>query len=85
MQHEVQLDDATQSGTCADDSTKLCFPNTGTLTAAGGASVGDGYYIDTLANLQCMPSFGQILDYVGGFPGPLLIQATFRVTPVYKP
>ena len=81
-------DATTQSGRCtnANNMTIKCFPDSGPMIATGFAEVHDGFYITQLANLICMPSFnvGTFLsgavDVIGGFPGPFLFQARFRVT-----
>ena len=45
----------------------------------GEASVGDGFYIAQLANLVCLPSFGNgLIDAFAGFPGPLRFEARFE-------
>jgi hypothetical protein len=75
-------DEATQSGTCEDDPTRSCFPDSGTITAIGVSEVRTGYYISQIANLLCMPAFSDgLVDQVGGFPGPFLFEARFRVAP----
>jgi hypothetical protein len=77
---------ATQSGKCSNDPKLSCFPDTDPMVATGLAEVHDGFYIAQLANLICMPSFNvgtpisAIVDQLGGFPGPFLFQARFRVT-----
>jgi hypothetical protein len=77
---------ATQSGRCTDDTTRPCYPDTGSMIATGLAEVHDGFYISQLANLICMPSFSTggglsaLVDIIGGFPGPFLFQSRFRVT-----
>jgi len=77
--------EATQRGTCSDTPTKSCYPDGAigqTLIATGEAVVGDGFYITQLADLTCLPSFGNpLLDAIGGFPGPFLFESRFRVTP----
>ena len=77
--------ETTQRGTCSNDATKTCFPDGvlgQSMVATGEASVGDGFYIAQLANLVCLPSFGNgLIDAFAGFPGPLRFEARFRVTP----
>jgi hypothetical protein len=83
-------DAATQHGTCSNDATKKCFPDTGTIIAHGSAEVrGDGVYNSQIANLTCLPTTGggagALIDASGGFPGPLLFQAKFTVQPRVSP
>jgi hypothetical protein len=77
--------EATQRGTCSDAPTKSCFPDGAigqALIATGEAAVRDGFLITQLANLTCLPSFGNAgIDQFGGFPGPVLFEARFRVEP----
>ncbi|HZJ66350.1 MAG TPA: hypothetical protein VFD36_22745 [Kofleriaceae bacterium] len=84
----------TQRGTCVttDSNNGLpCFPDTGTITATGGAAVNKEFLTSRLANLICMPSFnnGELIpafvDVVGGFPGPFLFEAQFRVEKRFGP
>lgn len=76
--------EATRSGTCSDAPEKSCFPDGvlgQSMIAAGEAAVGDGFLISQLANLTCLPSFGNPgIDMFGGFPGPVLFEARFLVT-----
>jgi hypothetical protein len=77
-------DDTTQVGTCSN-MPQHCYPDTGTIVATGTAEVKDGYYNSQIANFTCLPSvggsgLGKIIDSTGGFPGPLLFQARFKVT-----
>jgi hypothetical protein len=74
---------ATQRGTCSDAPTKSCFPDGPgqELIASGEAGVGDGFLVTQLANLTCLPSFGDPgIDSFTGFPGPVLFEARFLVT-----
>jgi hypothetical protein len=78
---------ATQRGHCKMEPTRSCYPDGGTIFAHGEAQVGDGFYVIQLANLVCMPAFsdgtslGNLYDAIGGFPGPFLYEARFRVDP----
>ncbi len=76
--------EAAQRGTCSNEATRSCFPDGAIgqeLIATGEASVGDGFFLTQLANLTCMPSLGNaLIDAIGGYPGPLLFEARFRVT-----
>ncbi len=75
-------DPAVQRGHCSNAATTPCFPDAGTIVATGAAEVHDGYYISQLANLICMPPFGDaLIDGVAGFPGPLFFQSRFRISP----
>ena len=74
-------DPATQRGTCDDATAAPCYPDSGQLIARGLAEVQDGYYISKIANLVCMPAFGGVPDTVGGYPGPFIYEAAFRITP----
>ncbi|MEJ7602322.1 MAG: hypothetical protein WKG01_30785 [Kofleriaceae bacterium] len=74
-------DPTTQRGTCNDATAAPCYPDTGKLIARGSAEVFDGYYISKIANLVCMPAFGGVPDQVGGYPGPFIYEAAFRITP----
>jgi hypothetical protein len=80
---------ATQRGTCRTNGLK-CFPDTGTIIATGGSEVQEGFLVSQLANLICMPSFntggvGALVDFAGGFPGPFLFEARFRVETRFGP
>jgi hypothetical protein len=74
----------TQRGTCMDTGAP-CFPDGGEIVATGGTEVHEDFLISQLANLICMPSFntgvgaGVLVDIIGGFPGPFLFEARFRV------
>ena len=74
-------DPATRRGRCTDVAAAACYPDSGQMTALGRAEVRDGYYISQIANLVCMPAFGGLPDSVGGFPGPFMYEAAFRITP----
>ena len=79
-------DAATQRGTCSNDATIPCYPDSDPMIARGSAEVHDGFYISELANLICMPAFSTgsgvsaLVDAIGGFPGPFLFRSRFRVT-----
>jgi hypothetical protein len=78
-------DPVTQTGTCAGSGTS-CYPDTGSIVARGESEVRDGFYVSEIANLLCMPAFGDSsVDPIGGFPGPLLFEARYRVTPRAAP
>ena len=76
--------ETTQTGTCSVETDRPCFPDGTigqTLIANGFAEAKDGFFNVQLANLVCLPSFQDgALDFIGGFPGPFLFQATFHVT-----
>jgi hypothetical protein len=81
---KCNFDSTTQRGTCLGTNIS-CLPDDGEIVATGGAEVHDEFLISQLANLVCMPSFntgnltGAFVDVVGGFPGPFLFEARFRV------
>lgn len=77
-------DPTSRAGTCSDDPAKSCFPSGlgASMAARGAAEVNQGFFISQLANLVCMPALdGNFLDAVSGFPGPMLFEARFKVTP----
>ena len=78
-------DPVTRRGRCADNVTTPCFPDSGSIVAAGSSTVDKGFYISKIATLRCMPSFGVPTDPAAGFPGPMLFEATFRVAPRTEP
>jgi len=78
-------DPVQRRGRCSNDATKPCFPDSGTIVAAGSSEVGDGFYMSKIATLRCMPSFGGFVDPAAGFPGPMLFEARFRVAPRTEP
>jgi len=93
---KCSYDAATQRGKCVSTVPAIngrpCFPDTGTIVATGGSEVNkEGYLVSQLANLICMPSFNNgepipmIVDGIGGFPGPFLFEARFRVDPRFGP
>ena len=93
---KCSFDALTQRGTCntpmdANTNGLPCFPDTGTITATGGSEVQGGFLVSQLANLICMPSFntaggaGFLVDAAGGFPGPFLFEARFRVDQRFGP
>lgn len=77
-------DAMTQRGACMATNAP-CFPDDGEMVANGATEVHPEFLISQLANLICMPSFntgnpvGAFVDAVGGFPGPFLFEARFRV------
>lgn len=80
-------DEETSVGTCdnADGVEVGCLPRSGTVEVQGGAEVLDGYYVSTIGLLTCMPASGSaLLDGIAGFPGPLVYQSSYRVTPVVR-
>jgi hypothetical protein len=81
-------DPIARAGTCSTSGAS-CFPDGvigEAMVAEGVAEVNQGFYIAQLANLVCMPELdgngtGLGMDAIAGFPGPMLFEARFKVTP----
>jgi hypothetical protein len=81
-------DPIARSGTCSVSGAS-CFPDGvigESMVAEGAAEMSQGFFIAQLANLVCMPeldgvSTGFGMDAIAGFPGPMLFEARFKVTP----
>ncbi len=77
-------DAQTNRGTClplGGGTTKVpCFPNDGTITAEGKVKRGNGFFVTTLAGLDCYGASYTPIDGVFGLPGILYVRVVYRIT-----
>jgi len=74
-------DPQTNRGTClSPNGTVPCFPNSGTITAEGKVKRGDGFFITTLAGLDCYGASFTPIDGIFGLPGILYVRIVYRIT-----
>jgi hypothetical protein len=81
-------DPIARAGTCSNNGAS-CFPDGeigASMVAEGAAEMNQGFFIAQLANLVCMPELDGVgtgfgMDAIAGFPGPMLFEARFKVTP----